>query len=166
MGQNPLDWKVIYIIEKFLELKCLIWAHMTHLAIWNTSYGQKKGRELNWQIKSLKSPWFPCVQVACDIPLESSRRRLQLCLDLISIISFHIKLCAPKVAGIPTLGISRLPLRNPETKCHLCANPVARHRVYYKGEGGGFPQVQVVVNLMNPSLPTGGFSTKSVITMH
>ncbi len=27
---------------------------------------------------------------------------------------------------------------------------VARHRVYYKGEGGGFPQVRAVVSLMCP----------------
>jgi len=26
--------------------------HMTHLDIWNTSYGQKKGRESNWQFDS------------------------------------------------------------------------------------------------------------------
>jgi hypothetical protein len=48
-GQNPMDWKVIYIIEKLLKRKCLKWARMTHLDIWNTSYGQKKGRESNWQ---------------------------------------------------------------------------------------------------------------------
>ncbi len=27
-----------------------------------------------------------------------------------------------------------------------------RHIVYYKGEGGGFPQVRVVVSLVSPSL--------------
>jgi hypothetical protein len=43
-GQNPLDWGALYIIEKLLELRCLKWACMTHLDIWNTSYGQKKGR--------------------------------------------------------------------------------------------------------------------------
>jgi hypothetical protein len=29
--------------------------------------------------KSQESPWFPCVQVACDISLESSQQGLQLC---------------------------------------------------------------------------------------
>jgi hypothetical protein len=28
-GQNPLDWKVPYIIEMFLEWRCLKWTHMT-----------------------------------------------------------------------------------------------------------------------------------------
>jgi hypothetical protein len=32
-GQNPLDWRVPYIIEKLLERRCLKWACMTHLNI-------------------------------------------------------------------------------------------------------------------------------------
>jgi hypothetical protein len=32
-GQNQLDWKVIYIIEKLLKPRCLKWARMTHLDI-------------------------------------------------------------------------------------------------------------------------------------
>jgi hypothetical protein len=35
--------------------------------------------------------------------------------------------------------ISRLSLGNPETKSHLDVGLVERCRVYYKGEGGGFP---------------------------
>jgi hypothetical protein len=31
---------------------------------------------------------------------------------------------------------------SPKTKCHLGVRLVAKHKVYYKGEGGGFPQVQ------------------------
>ncbi len=50
--QNSLDWGVLYMIGKLLELKCLKWARMTHLDIWNTSYGQKRGRESNWQFDS------------------------------------------------------------------------------------------------------------------
>ncbi len=51
-GQNPLEWKVLYIIEKLLKRRCLKWACITHLDIWNTSYGQKKGWESNWQFDS------------------------------------------------------------------------------------------------------------------
>jgi len=43
---------IIYIIGKFLERRCLKWAHIAHLDIWNTSYGQKKGRESNYQFDS------------------------------------------------------------------------------------------------------------------
>jgi hypothetical protein len=39
------------------------------------------------------------------------------------------------------------------TKCHLDVGLMERHNLYYKGEGGGFPQVRVVVNLVNPSSP-------------
>jgi hypothetical protein len=60
----------------------------------------------------------------------------------------HKKLCALKVVGVPFDAISELPLGSPETKSHLDVAPVERHRVYYKGEGGGFPQVWAVVSLM------------------
>ncbi len=87
-------------------------------------------------------------------------------LDLISIGGLHAKLWAPKIARVPTLGISRLPLGSPGTKCHLDAGPVAKHKVYYKGEGGGFPQVQAMVSLMNSWLFVVRLSTKSVPAMH
>jgi hypothetical protein len=41
-----------------------------------------------------------------------------------------------------------------------------RHRVYYKGEGGGLPQVQAVVNFVSSSLTVARLSTKSVPAMH
>ncbi len=72
----------------------------------------------------------------------------------------------PKVVGVPTLGISRLPFGSLETKCHLDVGLVERHKVYYKGEGGGFPQIRAVVNLVSPSLPMARPSTKSAQTMH
>jgi hypothetical protein len=72
----------------------------------------------------------------------------------------------PKVAGIPTVGISGLPFGSPETKCHLDAAPVERHREYYKGEGGGFPQVRAMVSLVSMSLHVARPTTKSAQTMH
>jgi hypothetical protein len=58
------------------------------------------------------------------------------------------------------------PLGSPGTKCHLDVGLVERHKVYYKGEGGGFPEVQAVVSFVSPSLPVARLSTKSVLTMH
>jgi hypothetical protein len=72
----------------------------------------------------------------------------------------------PKVVRVPTLGISRLRFGNPGAKCHLDVGLVERHKVYYKGEGGDFPQVKVVVNFVSMSLPMICPSTKSVLTMH
>jgi len=51
------------------------------------------------------------------------------------------------------LAISGLPLGSPGTKNHLDVGPVGSHRIYYKGEGGGFPQVRAVVNLVSLSCP-------------
>jgi hypothetical protein len=48
-GQNLIHWRVFYTIEMLLKHRCLKWVPMTHLDIWNTSYGQSKGRESNWQ---------------------------------------------------------------------------------------------------------------------
>jgi len=41
-----------------------------------------------------------------------------------------------------------------------------RHKVYYKGEGGGFPQVRAVVSFVSPSLPMACPNTKSALTMY
>ncbi len=38
-------------------------------------------------------------------------------------------------------------------KSHLDVSPVERWSVYYKGEGGGFPQVRAVVSLVCPCCP-------------
>jgi hypothetical protein len=43
------------------------------------------------------------------------------------------------VVGVPIVGISGFPLGSPMTKWHLDVGLVERHKVYYKGEGGGFP---------------------------
>jgi hypothetical protein len=68
-------------------------------------------------------------------------RATTLLMDLIAIEGLHAKLWAPKVTGIPIVGISGLPLGSPGTKSHLDVAHVERHREYYKGAGGGFPQV-------------------------
>jgi hypothetical protein len=50
--QNTSPWSVLYIVGKALKCRCRKWPCMSHLDIWNTSYGQKKGRESNWQFDS------------------------------------------------------------------------------------------------------------------
>jgi hypothetical protein len=116
--------------------------------------------------KSQKSTLFHCVQVTCNILWKALNKGYNFALDLISIEGLNTKLWGPKVAGVPTLGISGLPNGNPGTKCHLDVDLVERHRVYYKGEGGGFPQVRAMVSLVSPSLPVAHPNTKSSPTMH
>jgi hypothetical protein len=152
-GQNSSPWKIIYIIGKILKCKCLKWACIAHLDICNTSYGQKKGRESNLQ--------FDCRPLKVGNQFNSLvwRQRAtyhwkvldkgyNFVANLIAIGGLHKKLCTLKVAGVPIVGILRLPLESPETKSHLVVAPVEKHKVYYKGEGGGFPQVRVVVSLV------------------
>jgi hypothetical protein len=59
--------------------------------------------------------------------------------DLITIKGLQARLWAPKVMGIPVVGISGLPLGSPKTKNHLDVAHVDSCRVYYEGEGVGFP---------------------------
>jgi hypothetical protein len=71
--------------------------------------------------------------------------------DFIFIEVLHAKLWRLKVAGVPTLAISGLPLGSPRTKSHLDVNPMERHKIYYKGEVDGFPQVRAMVSLVSSS---------------
>jgi len=143
-GQNSMAWRILYTIEKILELRCLKGAHITHLDIWNTSYGQKKRRESNWQfdsrpLKVKNRPDFLAFRWHATHHWKDLDEGYNFALNLISIKGLHAKLWGPKVARVLTLAISRLPLGNLETKNHLDVGLMERHIVYYKGEGGGFP---------------------------
>jgi len=116
--------------------------------------------------KNQESPQFPWVRVECDILLKSFQQRLQLCFKPHLNRMSSRKIMGPKIAIVLVVGILGLPLGSPETKWHLGAGPVTRHKVYYKGEGGGFPQVRAVVNLVSSSLPMVRPNTKSVPAMH
>jgi hypothetical protein len=147
---------------------------MTHLDIWNTSYDKKKSREPNWQFYS----W--AVQVRNRPDSLVCRQHATYCWkaldkgynfasDLITIGGLHVKLCAPKVTGVRVVGISGFSLGSHKTKCHLDVAFVESCREYYKGEGGGFPQVRAIVSLVSlvsSRLPVARPNTKSVQTMH
>jgi hypothetical protein len=47
-----LHWGVLYTIEKVLKCRCPTWPRMSHWDICSPSYGQKRGRESNWQFDS------------------------------------------------------------------------------------------------------------------
>ncbi len=72
-GQNTSHWGVLGVIGKVLKCKCLKWPRIGHLDICSPSYGQKKGRESNWQFDSrpLKVGNRPVI----DIQIESATRR-------------------------------------------------------------------------------------------
>jgi len=137
----------------------------------NTSYGQKKGRESNWQfdsrpLKVRNRPDFLTCRWCEKYHWEAFNEGYNFVIDLILIRGLHTKLWGPKVAGVSTLVISGLPFGSPKTKSHLDVSLVERHKVYYKGESDGFPQVWAVVSLVSLSLPMACPSTKSAPIMH
>ncbi len=157
-GQNPSPWRVPYIIEKLLKRICLKWARISHLDIWNTSYGQKKSHESNWQFDSQplkvgnQPDFFMCMQRA-TYRWKDLNKGYNFAWNIIGIKSLHAKLCISKVTRVPTMGISGLPFANLGTKSHLDVTHVKSCKVYYKGEVGGFPRVRAVVNLVCPNCP-------------
>jgi hypothetical protein len=141
-----------------LNFRCLKWTRIAHLDISNTSYGQKKDKESNWQfdsqpLKVRNQPNFLLCRQRATYCWKALDKGYDFALDLIAIRGLHKKLCALKVAGVLVVAISRLPFGSPRTKSHLDVAPVERHKVYYKGEGDGFPQVHAVVSLVCPNCP-------------
>jgi hypothetical protein len=112
--------------------------------------------------KSQELTRFPCVQVACNISLESSWRALQLVFRLHPDRRSAHKVIALQSCRSPNFGNFGTLM----TKSHLDVGLMERCRVYYKGEGGGFPQVWAVVSLVSLSLPVVRLNTKSVPAQH
>jgi hypothetical protein len=166
-GQNTSHWRVLYTVEKVLNCRCLKWPCMSHLDICSTSYGQKKGRESNWQFdfQPLKVGNRPDPGVCrwsathCWKILEQSYK---FALDLILIRGWSWELWASKVPGVQTGTVLGLHLESPKTKSHSDAGAVGECREYYMGEGGGFPRVRAVVSQVSPRLPVACPNTKSV----
>jgi hypothetical protein len=108
---------------------------MTHLDNSNASYGQKKGQESNSRPLKVKNRLdFLTCRWRATYSWKVLNEVYNFASDLISIGGLKKKLWAPKVMRVPTLGILRLPLGSLGTKCHLGASPMAKHKIYYKGE--------------------------------
>jgi hypothetical protein len=144
---------------------------MTHLGFLNISYGQKKGWKSNWQfdfrpLKVKNHPNFLTLKWFATYHWKALDEGYNFALDLTLIGGLQTKLWVSKVAGVPNWGILGLALGSLGTKWHLGVGPVTMHIVYYKGEGGGFPQVWAVVSLMSQSLPVAHQCTQSAQIMH
>jgi hypothetical protein len=146
-GQNSSPWGFLYINGKLLKRRCLKWARIAHSDIWNTCYDQKKGRESN--SREFASFDSRPLKVGNRPEILGCRRRAtyhwkaldesyNFASDRTSIRGLLAKLWGFKVPGV---------------KSHLDVGSVESHRVYYKGEGGGFPQVRAVVSLVCPCCP-------------
>jgi hypothetical protein len=157
-GQNTSHCDVFYIIEKLPKCKCRKWARMNHLDICRTNYDKKKGRESNWQFDSRppkvrNRPNLGVCRWSATHRWKAFDEGYNFSLDLIAIGGLHRTLCALKLVRVLTIGISGFALVSLGTKSHLNVAPMESYIVYYKGEGGGFPQVRAVVSLVCPSCP-------------
>jgi hypothetical protein len=94
----------------------------------------------NWlpTTKSQESLWFPCVQVACQIQLQSSRRRLQLCFRTNFNWRSSHKGMGFQSCGSPNFGGSHLGVPGQNDIWVLAPWPCTKYTIRGK-EGDGFP---------------------------
>jgi hypothetical protein len=122
-GKNSLHWGVLYTVGKVLKFICPKWPRMSHLDICSPSYGQKKGKESNWQFDS--RPLQVGNRPNSDVYRQSATWRwkvveenYKIASDLIPIEGLSKKLWMPKVSRVQIRTVSRLHFGNPGKKWH------------------------------------------------
>jgi len=155
-GKKTLPWGVLYIVGKALKFRCRKWPCMSHLDICSPSYGQKKGRDSNWQFDSRPQnvgnrPDPGVCRWSATHRWKALEESYKFALDLIPIRGLSRELWVPKVPGVQTGTV--MSSQSPGNKSHLDAGATEQRREYYMGEGGGFPWVRAVLSQMNPCCP-------------
>jgi hypothetical protein len=104
-AQNTSYWGVLGVIGKVLKRRYRKWPRIGHLNICSPSYGQKKGRESNWQFDS--RPLKVGNRPLPDLRIESAIRSwkdldegYKFGSDLVAIRLRSWELWAPKVPGL------------------------------------------------------------------
>jgi hypothetical protein len=122
-GQISFHLSALGVIGKVLKCRCPKWPRMSHLDIFNPSYGQKKGRESKWQFDS--RPLKVGNRPVPDVRFGSATRRWKVLFegykfgsDLVPIGGRGEKLWSSKVPGLQPETVSRLHFGNPGTKSH------------------------------------------------
>ncbi len=102
--------------------------------------------------KSWESTWFTCVQVACDILLESSTKATTLFQT-----SSQSKVClqsyGPQNRESRNFGNFETPTWESREKRSFGYGPHGEVQNILWGEGGDFPQVRAMVSLVSPNCP-------------
>jgi len=152
-GKISSHWSVLGLIGKVLKCRCWKWPCMSHLDICSSNYGQKKGRESNCQFDSwpLKVGNRPLPNIAWRSATwrwKALKESYNFGWDLVPIRVWGEELWASKVPGLQPGTVSGLQLGSPGKKSHLDVASAKSCRVYYMGEGGGFPWVRAVVSLV------------------
>jgi hypothetical protein len=104
-AQNTSPWGVLGVIGKPSKCRCPKWPCIGHLDICSPSYGQKKGRESNWQFDS--RPLKVKNRPVPDVRSESTTRRWKALFegykigsDLVAIRGRGEELWLSKVPGV------------------------------------------------------------------
>jgi hypothetical protein len=107
--------------------------------------------------KSQESTSSRRLQQECDMALKSSWQELQLWFKPRPDLSLGREIMyaqSPRSPNRDNFGtVSGLHFGSLGKKSHLDVTSARSCKKYYKGEGGGFPQVWAVVNQVNPSCP-------------
>jgi hypothetical protein len=105
-AQNTLHWGVVSVVRKVLKRRYRKCPRIGHSDICRPSYGQKKGRESNWQFDSSR-PQKVKNRPLPDLRIESAIRRWKdldegytFGLDLVAIRPSSRELWASKVPGL------------------------------------------------------------------
>jgi hypothetical protein len=104
-AQNTLHWGVLDVFGKVLKRRYRKWPRIGHLDICSPSYGQKKGRESNWQFDSwpLKFRNRPVSNVRSRSAIWRWKALFEgynFDLDLVPIRGWGEELWSPKVPGL------------------------------------------------------------------
>jgi hypothetical protein len=155
-GQISSHLSVPGVIGKVLKFRCPKWPCIGHLDILSPSYGQKKGRESNWQFDSrplkVRNRPFPNVRSgSATWRWKALFEGYKIGSDLVPIGGWGEELRSPKVPGVQTGAVSGLHFESPGKKSHSDATPVGECRVYYREYGGGISRVRAVVCHVNLS---------------
>jgi hypothetical protein len=139
-GQNTSNWGVLGVIGKVLKRRYLKWPRIGHLDICSPSYGQKKGRESNWQFDS--RPLKVGNRPLPDVRFGSATWRWKdldegynFGLDLVAIQLRSRELWHFKVPGVPPRQFRDnfgTPFRESREFVHSDASSAERRREYYR----------------------------------
>jgi hypothetical protein len=122
-AQNTLHWNVLGVIGKVFKLRYRKWPCIGHLDICSPSYGQKKGRESNWQFDSrpLKVGNWPVPDVrsrSATWHWKALFEGYNFGWDRIPIGGRGEELWSSKVPGLQPGTVSGLHFGSPGTKSH------------------------------------------------
>jgi len=147
-GQISSSWCVLYINGKLLKRRCPKWPCIALLEIFSSSYGQSNCQFDSRPLKVGSRPLPDVASRSATWRWKALNESYNFGLELVPIWVRGEELWSSKVPGLQPMTVSKLQLGSPGKKSHLDVALTESCRIYYMGEGGGFPRVQAVVSLV------------------